>query len=149
MILRKPFNQQWHDDADEKGREYAKAMFLKIYKLYAIDNIGKYKIDLVVYNGYGKIVCYADAEIKKYLDDFRFDTLHILERKSKYFADINGKPTLFCLFSPDGKICAMTRGSYLLNMKSVEVKNKAMAYGEHFYKVPMNMVRMINLGVSS
>jgi hypothetical protein len=138
----KPFNKEWHKSSDLKARAYGKNLF-RWYGYDAQDNEDKYGIDLIVYDG-RELICYAEVEIKKYLSNFTFDTLHILERKKKYFVHPSGKPVLFCLFSPNGNVCAMTRGDYMLSMEPQHVKNTAVEKGEYFYKVPISKVRMIH-----
>jgi hypothetical protein len=103
----------------------------------------RYAVDLIVDTGSETFYC--EVEIKKVWQGavFKYDTLQIPERKSK-FAKLD-KPAYFMVFNDEKTHAFVCPSSILLSSPVVEVPNKYVYKGELFFQVPINLISLVEI----
>jgi hypothetical protein len=104
---RKPFDQVLHDENDAIAKEAVRS-FLEAVWGYPVTEGGQYDVDLLIYEE-DTICGYVEVERRHNWDKqhFPFDTLHIPERKRKFFHTGSAKPALCCEQGLQvGSVCA-------------------------------------------
>lgn len=131
----KRFDRALYLENDEKARKAIKKLFKDNKKYTVVDNHLKTGVDMLVYSKKGHI-CNIEAEIKQAFegDTFKFDTLHIPERKKKY-TELD-KPTVFIIFNKDLSSFYSIDQDLMLESGLKECSNKYMRSGEMFFDVP-------------
>lgn len=134
-MRRKKFDRKLYEQYDAKAKKYAIAELKKV-GLVAEEHPQKTKVDLIVSKD-GEEVFYVETEIKTALDgEFPFATLQLPHRKEK-FCGLN-KPTLFMLFSSNGKRYFAVWDRYVTASQLAEVSNKYIIGGEFFFQIPLS-----------
>ncbi len=137
----KPFSPTLFQTNDLLGRKIVQKFFHS-KNIDAVDNPDIYAVDLILFRE-GKKIGYAEVEVRHNwkTDEFPYDTLNVPQRKKKLLE--NDLPTYF--FSVN---CIETRmyvvtDEVVLGSPLQENKNKYVASGEYFYKVPVGLCKMI------
>ena len=139
-VALKAFNEKDFTDFDQLARDKART-YLEKTGYTVEDNLDRFGVDLVCQCEHGKKFA-VEVEVKKgWSGDFKFATLHIPFRKSKF---INGS-TLFFVFSSNLYSVAIVTSNTLKNSPIVDVPNYKMPQGEKFFDVPVNKVKLVRL----
>ena len=135
---RKVFSKSLFDETDTSARAAA-----KLYWQSVEDHPDRYAVDLIVDTGTETFYC--EVEIKKVWSGttFKYDTLQIPERKSK-FAKLD-KPAYFMVFNNEVTHAFLCPSSILLSSPVVEVPNKYVYKGEMFFQVPINLISIVEI----
>lgn len=132
--VRKPFNKSLHAKNDPKSRRLVQAFFAE-RGVVLIDHPNKYDIDLITKDG--KVRVEVERRPIWKTGKFPFDTVHILERKEKFFREGN---THYCIVSGDynwiGFIPAKLITSFMRRKYLKENPNKYVKEGEYAYDIP-------------
>lgn len=128
---RKPFEQDLHDKYDAPAKEAVAKYLERQMDIQVISNPDKYGVDLLVSRN-GKKIGAVEVEVRQWSPNCPFPTIHVPERKTKFF---NGKSLFFALTKDMAK-------AYWIESKDItkyplkEVRNVKVASGELFYDVP-------------
>ena len=139
---RKVFSKSLFDETDTSARAAAKLYWQSLG--YTVeDHPDRYAVDLIVDTGTETFYC--EVEIKKVWSGttFKYDTLQIPERKSK-FAKLD-KPAYFMVFNNEVTHAFLCPSSILLSSPVVEVPNKYVYKGEMFFQVPINLISIVEI----
>lgn len=139
---RKVFSKSLFDETDTSARAAAKLYWQSLG--YTVDDHpDRYAVDLIVDTGTETFYC--EVEIKKVWSGttFKYDTLQIPERKSK-FAKLD-KPAYFMVFNNEVTHAFLCPSSILLSSPVVEVPNKYVYKGEMFFQVPINLISIVEI----
>ncbi len=133
-MRRKKFDRKLYEMYDAKAKKFARAE-LEAQGLKVEDHPLKTKVDLIVKNG-DDVLFYVETEIKTALDKpFPYATLQLPHRKEK-FCGLD-KPTLFMLFSSNGKQYFCVWDAHVACSNLAEVSNKYIVGGEFFFQIPI------------
>jgi hypothetical protein len=139
MGCRKPFDRALFEANDLKARNKIKELFGDRYLIE--DNPKKMGVDLLFKDKTtGELLFYVETEIKAcwVKEEFPYTDINFPSRKAKYA--ILEKPTVFLMFSKDMSHFLTVKSLDLLNSPKSVVPNKYVAYGEEFYKIPIEKV---------
>jgi|TARA_R110002126_G_scaffold57241_8_gene151950 hypothetical protein len=139
---RKVFSKSLFDETDTSARAAAKLYWQSLGHTVE-DHPDRYAVDLIVDTGTETFYC--EVEIKKVWSGttFKYDTLQIPERKSK-FAKLD-KPAYFMVFNNEVTHAFLCPSSILLSSPVVEVPNKYVYKGEMFFQVPINLISIVEI----
>ena len=142
-MVNKKFSQDLHDQFDKVGRDWSKQLF-KRYGVKLEDNPDQYGVDLIAYRD-DKIVGYVEVEVRTVWtgNKFNYDTLNIPLRKKKLLT--MSLPVCLVSWSSNGDYGFLCSSDTILNSEVMEVKNKYMDKAEHFYKVPIDKIKLVRL----
>ena len=143
-MITKPFDEQLFNDNDAKGRNAARAIFLK-HGYVAITHPNKYAVDLILYKVNKGHIGYVEVGIKHNWigADFPYNDVVLQQRKLKY---INlDKPTFFIMFNTDCSRYLIIRGCDIDTTHIEELQNKYVPYGEMVFKITLDKVSFNNL----
>ena len=129
--VRKPFSPGNHASNDAIGKN-AVLDYLHSINIPAEENPDKYGIDLIV-PGYS--ITYEVEHRIIWKDEWPHSTVHIPERKSKFMKD----KMIYAVVNKDCTKIMFCRSEVIRKYKPVEVPNKAVSKGEHFYDVPLQL----------
>lgn len=134
--LNKPFSKSLHAKNDPKSRKLVKAFFAE-WDIVLIDHPNKYDIDLITEDGKVRVEVERRINWKTGLK-FPFNTVHILERKKKFFETGN---THYCIVSDDYKFMGFISGAiikeYMDDKYLIENPNRFVKKGEYAYDIPV------------
>jgi len=141
-LVRKVFSKALFDETDTSARAAAKRYWGSLGHTVE-DHPDRYAVDLIVDTGSETFYC--EVEIKKVWQGavFKYDTLQIPERKSK-FAKLD-KPAYFMVFNDEKTHAFICPSSILLSSPVVEVPNKYVYKGELFFQVPVNLISLVEI----
>jgi hypothetical protein len=127
-------------NANDPAKLLAIEYFNKIGKPTVV-NPDKYGIDLIVNNEF-----FCEVEVKHSWKgvDFKYDTLQIPFRKSK-FGESTTLPTMFMVMNTNRTHAFLVEGKDVLASPIKEVPNKYMYKGEYFYQIPIDKLTKIAL----
>lgn len=138
MSIRKPFNQQLHDENDPKARQ-AVMKFIRQCGLTAVENENIYGIDLFISgkSSTGHVYNKTPVEVERREcwnnERFPFSTVHIPKRKEKFFrANI-----VYAIVNKTYDRFMFCYSNSITNSELQEVSNKYITKGEYFYNVPL------------
>jgi hypothetical protein len=139
--VRKPFEQELHDlyDAPAKlavGRYIERTCNIEVY-----GNPDKYGIDLLFVRN-EKIIGMAEVEVRQWSPNCPYATIHVPERKTKFFKD----RTLFFALTKDMQHAYWIETNKIIDYPIREISNYKIPRGEMFYDVPTSEFGFINLG---
>ena len=127
--IRKPFSPGNHASNDAVGKN-AVLKYLHSINIPAEENPDKYGIDLIV-KGYDWTYEVEHRSIWK--DNWPHSTVHVPERKAKFMKD----KMIYAVVNKDCTKIMFCPSEVIRQYKPVEVPNKSVAQGEHFYDVPL------------
>lgn len=140
-VVRKPFEQDLHDKYDAPAKE-AIARFLEHKCDVTVEsNPDQFGIDLLILRG-GKLVGCAEVEVRQWSPTCPFATIHVPERKDKFF----NKNTLFFALTKDMQSAYWIEADKIKDYPLKEVSNYKVVSGEMFYDVPTSEFTYTRLG---
>ena len=139
----KVFDKDLHDKYDPKGRKVAKRFFAGRGYI-AKDNPDEYGIDLLLYKD-GKIVGYADVEVKTYWNtvEYTWPDMCIPERKREFF-EIKDLPRYFVMVNNAETALLYVLGQKILK-KEIFRKDTRYKKNEPFFKFDIDEVTHVDL----
>jgi hypothetical protein len=140
--VRKRFDRELFNETDGTARDSAKKYWKSLGHTVE-DHPDRYAVDLIVDTGLETFYC--EVEIKKVWKgvEFKYDTLQIPERKSK-FAKLD-KPAYFMIFNNERSHAFICSHTDLLDSPVVEVPNKYVYKGEMFFQVPIAKLQLVEI----
>jgi hypothetical protein len=135
----KAFDQSLHDQTDLKAKNALKKL-LEDSMYHIIDNPDIHGVDLFLIHK-GIHCANVEVEIKTNWQPkgkFEFDTVNFLRRKEKYC--VLSEPTMFVIFNRDLSQYLTVYSKDIMSCPLEEVKNKYIANGEFFRKIPLTKV---------
>ena len=140
--VRKPFSRELHRANDPPARKVVKE-YLKKQGILVEDNPNQFGVDLV--SADGTLLIEVEHRLPWREEEFPFEQVNIPRRK-KYLGE--GKIQYFIL-SHDYSHLGMINGAgvkqYIVDENLHLNKNRFVADGEFFYKVPRNAFRWVKL----
>ena len=136
----KAFEQELHDkyDAPAKG---AVAQFVEAKcGTDVVPNPDQYGVDLLVMYR-GKIVGAIEVEVRQWYPTCPFPTIHVPQRKEKYF----NPTTLFFALTKDMLHAYWIETKYISEFPVKEVRNIKVSSGEMFFDVPTIKFNYVDL----
>ena len=128
---RKPFEQDLHDKYDQPAKEAVAKFVLSKCEVDVEFNDDQYGVDLLVKKE-DKQVGAIEVEVRQWSPKCPFPTIHVPERKLKFF----GSNVLFFALTKDMKHAYWIETSDITKYPLKEVPNVKVASGEFFYDVP-------------
>ena len=104
-------------------------------------NKDQYGVDLVLGRD-DKVLGYAEVEVRQWSPNCPYATIHVPERKTKFF----GGRVLFFALTKDIQHAYWIQTNEIKKYPLKEVRNRSVASGEMFYDVPTSEFTFINLG---
>lgn len=138
-MTRKPFEQDLFDEFDAPAKQAIAKHIESVFDVVVMPNPDQYGIDLLIIKG-DKVVGSAEVEVRQW-HECRFSTIHVLQRKQKYF----GERALFFALSKDLKNAHWIETHKIDKHPLVEVSNYKVANGELFFDVPIDEFVRIEL----
>ena len=142
----KRFDKTLHDQYDNSGREVVKNYFSSKLNITAKDNPDLYGVDLLLYRD-NELIGYAEVEVRNNwkTNAFPYDTLNVPYRKKKLLD--NDLPTFFFSVNSIKTRMFCCKAENVLGCEVKENPNKYVKSDEYFYKVPVNILKTIELRV--
>jgi hypothetical protein len=138
-MVRKPFEQDLFDEFDAPAKQVVSKYIKSVSDVLVQSNPDQYGVDLLIIKG-DKVLGAAEVEVRQWIE-CRFSTIHVLQRKQKYFND----RTLFFALAKDLKSAHWIETNKIDKHPLVEVSNYKVASGELFFDVPINEFVRIEL----
>jgi hypothetical protein len=139
-MIRKQFEQSLHDKYDAPAKKVIADYLKKEFKVTVLANPDKYGIDLIILKG-ENIVGAAEVEVRQWSPVCPFPTIHVPERKAKFFT----LRTLFFALTHDMERAYWIETKRIKAFPLKEVKNYKVAEGEMFFDVPTNEFVLVEL----
>lgn len=137
--MRKPFEQELHDMYDAPAKSAIATYVERKCGVSVMPNSDQYGVDLLVMK-HGKMVGSIEVEVRQW-HPCPFPTIHIPQRKQKFFAE---NSLFFALTKP------MTH-AYWIQMKDIEqypvkeISNYKIPRGEMFFDIPIDKFIYVDL----
>lgn len=138
-MIRKPFEQDLFDQFDEPAKKAIARYIESVFDAEVEPNPDQYGVDLLIIKN-GRMLGAAEVEVRQWIE-CRFSTIHVLQRKQKYFND----RTLFFALAKDLKSAHWIETNKVDKYPLVEVSNYKVANGELFFDVPIDEFVRIEL----
>jgi hypothetical protein len=138
-MIRKPFEQELFDEFDAPAKQAIAKHIESVFDVVVVPNPDQYGIDLLITKG-DKVLGSAEVEVRQWYE-CGFKTIHVLQRKQKYF----GKRALFFALSKDLKNAHWIETLKIDKHPLVEVSNYKVASGELFFDVPIEEFARVDL----
>jgi hypothetical protein len=138
-VVRKPFEQDLFDEFDAPAKQAIAKHIESVFDVVVMPNPDQYGIDLLIIKN-DKVLGSAEVEVRQWIE-CRFSTIHVLQRKQKYFND----RTLFFALAKDLKSAHWIETNKIDRHPLIEVSNYKVASGELFFDVPINEFVRIEL----
>jgi hypothetical protein len=136
---KKPFEQDLHDKYDAPAKE-AVAKYMTGLGCEVMPNPDKYGVDLLVIRN-GKEIGVVEVEVRQWSPNCPFPTIHVPERKTKFF---NGNSLFFAL-TKDMQSAYWIESKDILKHPLKEVRNVKVTSGELFFDVPTTEFNFVTL----
>lgn len=138
-MIRKPFEQDLFDEFDAPAKQAIAKHIESVFDVIVMPNPDQYGVDLLIIKG-DKVVGSAEVEVRQWYE-CRFNTIHVLQRKQKYF----NERSLFFALSKDLKSAHWIETHKIDKHPLIEVSNFKVASGELFFDVPIDEFVRIEL----
>lgn len=140
----KKFDEALHSKYDIMGRDIVKKFITHNFSLDVIDHPDKCDVDLILLEN-EKRVAYVEVEVRPAWKThaFLFEDLNVPARKKKLLQ--KELPVYFISINKNGTALFIGNGSDIVKCKREEVHNKYVSSGEYFYKVPLNILKLVDL----
>jgi len=139
--MRKAFEQELHDLYDTPAKVAIGKYMERTCDVTVIPNPDQYGIDLLVLRG-DKLIGYAEVEVRQWSPNCPYPTIHVPERKTKFFGD----RVLFFALTKDMQHAYWIETKKITEYPLREVRNIKVASGEMFYDVPTDVFGFVDLG---
>ena len=139
--MRKPFDQDQHDQDDHPAKEKVRNFLINNWNVRVI--VGKlYDADLICYRG-SDVVGYVEVERRhNWVDEFPFPTIHVPARKEKFFR--LEKPTVIFSVRSDLAKAMWCWGENVLS-SPIKFLNNKHCDNEDFFVVPIKHWKLVKL----
>ena len=138
--MRKPFEQHLHDLYDAPAKHLVAEYIESCCGVSVEPNPDKYGIDLIL-KRHDNPIGYAEVEVRQWSPDCPYPTIHVPERKTKFFGD----RVLFFALTKDMQHAYWIETKHITEYPIKEVRNRSVASGEMFYDVPTEMFGFVEL----
>jgi hypothetical protein len=138
-MIRKPFEQDLFDAYDEPAKKAIATYIESVSDVLVYANPDQYGVDLLLVKD-DEVLGAAEVEVRQWFE-CGFSTIHVLQRKQKYF----NNRTLFFALSKDLKNAHWIETHKIDKFPLVEVSNYKVANGEMFFDVPIGEFTRIEL----
>jgi len=138
-MIRKPFEQELFDEFDAPAKQAIAKHIESVSDVVVVPNPDQYGIDLLITKD-DKVLGSAEVEVRQWYE-CGFKTIHVLQRKQKYF----GERALFFALSKDLKNAHWIETLKIDKHPLIEVSNYKVANGELFFDVPIGEFVRIEL----
>lgn len=136
----KPFEQDLHDKYDQPAKDAVARFLTKNVGLRVESNPNQYGVDLLLFRG-DKEIGGAEVEVRQWSPACPYSTIHIPQRKRKFF----GERVLFFALTKDMKSAYWITTYGIDQYPLREVRNVKVASGEMFYDVPTKEFTFVDL----
>ena len=138
--MRKPFEQELHDLYDAPAKQAVATYMERTCGVTVEPNPDRYGIDLLILKG-GKLLGTAEVEVRQWSPNCPFPTIHVPERKTKFFGD----RVLFFALTKDMKSAYWIETKRITEYPIKEISNYKIPRGEMFYDVPTEVFGFVEL----
>ena len=138
--MRKPFEQELHDKYDAIAKSAVGQYIEKTCGLRVEPNEDQYGVDLLLLRN-DKLIGYAEVEVRQWSPNCPYATIHVPERKTKFFGD----RVLFFALTKDIKSAYWIETNKISEHPLREISNYKVASGEMFYDVPTELFGFVEL----
>ena len=139
--MRKPFEQELHDKYDMPAKLAVRNYMERNCDVQVYPNKDKYGVDLILGKN-GKVLGYAEVEVRQWNPNCPYPTIHVPERKTKVF----GVRVLFFALTKDMQHAYWIQTDEIKKYPIKEISNYKIPRGEMFYDVPTSEFGFIYLG---
>jgi hypothetical protein len=139
--MHKPFEQELHDQYDAPAKEAIKQYLERNHGIAVDPNTDQYGVDLLITRD-GKVIGYAEVEVRQWSPTCPYPTIHVPLRKEKYFND----RTLFFAITKDMKSAYWIQTLKIKEYPVKEISNYKIRSGELFFDVPTKEFQLVSLG---
>ena len=138
--MRKPFEQALHDEFDAPAKEAVALFIEKKAEVSVYPNPDKYGVDLIVANETEELGT-IEVEVRQWSPTCPYPTIHVPERKAKFFSD----KTLFFALTKDMLHAYWIQTNEIPQYPLKEIPNIKVAAGEMFFDVPTDKFVYVDL----
>jgi len=103
-------------------------------------NLNQYGVDLLVFKD-AEVIGSIEVEVRQWSPNCPYPTIHVPERKTKFFGD----KVLFFALTRDMQHAYWIETNKIKEYPIKEVRNIKVAEGEMFYDVPTNQFGFVDL----
>ena len=139
--MRKPFEQELHDKYDMPAKQAIRKYMKRTCAVDVYPNKDQYGVDLILCRG-DKLLGYAEVEVRQWSPNCPYGTIHVPERKTKFFGD----RVLFFALTKDMQHAYWIETNKIRGYPIREICNYKIPRGEMFYDVPTSEFVFIDLG---
>lgn len=139
--MRKPFEQELHDLYDAPAKQAVADYLERTCNITVQPNPDQYGVDLLLLKD-NRLLGTAEVEVRQWSPDCPYPTIHVPERKTKFFSE----RALFFALTKD------MQSAYWIETKKIskhpikEISNYKVPRGEMFYDVPTSEFVLVSLG---
>jgi hypothetical protein len=137
---RKTFEQDLHDKYDLPAKVAVAQFVAKKCEVDVEPNEDQYGVDLLVRKD-DKTIGSIEVEVRQWSPNCPYPTIHVPERKEKFFGD----NTLFFALTKDMKHAYWIETKYIKQYPLREIRNRSVASGEMFFDVPTSDFNYVEL----
>jgi hypothetical protein len=139
--MRKPFEQELHDLYDAPAKQAVATYMERTCGVLVEPNPDQYGIDLLIFKD-ARVIGKAEVEVRQWSPNCPYSTIHVPERKTKFFGD----RVLFFALTKDMKSAYWIETKRITEYPIKEISNYKVPRGEMFYDVPTEVFGFIDLG---
>lgn len=139
--MRKPFEQELHDLYDAPAKQAVADYMERTCGVTVEPNPDQYGVDLLIFKD-ARVIGRIEVEVRQWSPNCPYPTIHVPERKAKFFSD----RTLFFALTKDMKSAYWIETKDISKHPIKEISNYKVPRGEMFYDVPTSEFRFITLG---
>jgi hypothetical protein len=139
--VRKPFEQELHDQYDAPAKQAVAKYMERTCGVTVDSNPDQYGVDLLVTKG-GKLIGTVEVEVRQWSPNCPYPTIHVPERKTKFFGD----RVLFFALTKDMQSAYWIETNEIKKHPIKEISNYKIPRGEMFYDVPTELFGFVVLG---
>ena len=139
-MVRKAFEQDLHDKYDAPAKEAVEKYLERTCDVTVQPNPDKYGVDLLILKG-DRLIGTAEVEVRQWSPNCPYPTIHVPERKTKFFGD----RVLFFALTRDMQHAYWIETNKIKDYPIKEVRNFKVAEGEMFYDVPTSQFGFVDL----
>jgi hypothetical protein len=139
--MRKPFEQELYEQYDAPAKKAVAHYIIRTCGVECIPNPDQYGVDLILIR-YDSPIGYAEVEVRQWSPNCPYSTIHVPERKTKFFND----RTLFFALTQDMQSAYWILSHRIKEYPIKEISNYKIPRGEMFYDVPTSEFVFITLG---
>ena len=139
-MVRKAFEQDLHDKYDAPAKVAVEKYLERTCDVTVQPNPDKYGVDLLILKC-DRLIGTAEVEVRQWSPNCPYPTIHVPERKTKFFGD----RVLFFALTGDMQHAYWIETNKIKDYPIKEVRNFKVAEGEMFYDVPTSQFGFVDL----